>query len=83
MKSTYSVSQAQAKLPSLVRSIEEAGTSYGISVHGVTSAYLVSRERMESLLETVEILGNPDAAQAIAAHKRGETVFHGLEALDA
>lgn len=82
MKNTYTVTQAQAKLPSLVRSVQEEGGVYGISVHNQTSAYLVSRERMESLLETLEILGSAAAVTAISEHRSGKTKFHDLSQLE-
>jgi DNA-binding HxlR family transcriptional regulator len=48
----------------------------------MTSAYLVSRERMESLLETLEVLGSAQAMEVIRAYERGELDFSELAALE-
>lgn len=82
MSSTYSVSQAQSQLPGLVRKVNEAGGSYAITVHNETSAFLVSRERMESLLETLEILSSHKAATAIRQYEKGVMDFTDLAVLD-
>lgn len=50
--------------------------------HNETIAYLVSRDRMEAIVETLEILANPEAMRAIRAHRAGKTKFAPLEALD-
>lgn len=71
MKSTYSISEAQSRFPGVVREAEDAG-SVTISRHGEPVAYLVSRERMEAIVETLEILGNPRAMKTIADHRGGK-----------
>jgi len=81
MKTTYTVTQAQAKLPMLVRETAN-GTPVAITRHGETAAYLISRDRMEGMLETLEILANPDAMKAIAADRAGKTKLMGIETLD-
>ena len=80
MRSTYSVTQAQSQLPSLIRKAEE-GEAVRILRHNETVAYLVSRERMEAIVETMELLANPEAMKAIAAHQAGRVKFHSLAAL--
>jgi len=47
-----------------------------------TVALLVSRERMEAIVETMEVLANPKAMKAIANHRAGLTKFLPLSALD-
>jgi prevent-host-death family protein len=79
-RSTYSVSQAQGQLPSLLR-LAEQGSVIGISRRDETVAYLVSREQFESLVETMELLANPEAQSAIAAHRKGKTKFVALSSL--
>ena len=81
MSSTYSVSQAQSHLPRLIRQAEE-GEPVQILRHNETVAYLISRSRMEAIVETMEILSNPEAMQAIAAHQAGRVKFRPLAALD-
>jgi PHD/YefM family antitoxin component YafN of YafNO toxin-antitoxin module len=68
MKTTYSVSKAQAQLPRLVKQVCEESGSYGICVHDEVKAFLVSRERMEAIVETMETLANPRAMEAIRAY---------------
>lgn len=81
MSSTYSVSQAQTNLPSLIRKAEE-GEPVRILRRNETVAYLISRERMEAIVETMELLATPDAMKAIAAHRAGKTKFRPLASLD-
>jgi hypothetical protein len=45
-------------------------------------AFLIPRARLEALVETIEVLGNPEALQAIRQHEAGKTSFHPLSALD-
>jgi antitoxin YefM len=81
MKSTYSVTEAQSQLPKLLKEAQR-GEAIAIRRRNDTVAYLVSRERMEAIVETLEILANPDAMREIRAHKAGKTKFYGLKALD-
>lgn len=80
MSSTYSVTQAQSNLPRLIRKAEE-GQPVRILRHNETVAYLVSRERMEAIVETLELLSNPKAMKAIDAHRAGKTKFAALSEL--
>lgn len=45
-------------------------------------AYLISRDRMEGMLETLEIVANPAAMKAIARDRKGRTTYHALDVLD-
>jgi prevent-host-death family protein len=81
MGSTYSVTEAQSRLPGLIKKAEE-GESIRIRRREETVAVLVSRERMEAIVETMELLANPDAMRAIAAHRAGRTKLAPLSALD-
>ena len=78
MKTTVSVTQAQAQLPRLLRSKE----TVAVQRHEETVAYIVPRERMEALLETLEVLANPAAMQAIRRDQRGKARYLPLSALD-
>ena len=55
----------------------------GIARRDETVAYLLSREYLEAIVETMEILANPAAQKAIADHRAGRTQFLPLSALDA
>jgi len=81
MKSTYSVTEAQSQLPRLIKEAE-SGPPVGISRYKETVAYLVSRARLEAIVETMEILSNPDAVRAIERHRAGKTRFVSLSRLD-
>ena len=80
-RSTYSVTAAQSALPRLVREAE-AGSLVGIARRDETVAYLVSRDHLEAIVETLELLANPAARKAIDDHRAGRTRFVPLAALD-
>ena len=80
MKTTYSVTSAQANLPQVLR--ECANGLITITKRDETVAYVVSKDRMEALIETMEILGNPKAMEAIRKDREGKTKYYPLESLD-
>jgi prevent-host-death family protein len=82
VKSTYTVSEAQSRLPKLLKEAEK-GEPVCIRRHNEPVAYLVSRQRMEAIVETLEILDNPAAMRAIRNHRARKTKFLPLSALDA
>jgi antitoxin YefM len=69
--------EAQANLPRLLRQLpkEKAVT---ITNHGRIAGLLISKDRMEAIIETMEILANPEAMKAIrdfeAGHSRGKEI---------
>jgi antitoxin YefM len=75
------VSDAQSQLPRLLKEIQK-GAPVSIRRHNETVAYLLSRERMEAIVETLELLGNAPAMKAIRQHRAGKTRFAPLSALD-
>ncbi len=81
MDSTYSVTQAQTNLPRLIKEAADAG-SIAITRHDETVAYLISRERMDTIVETLEVLGNPAAMKALRRYEEGKTKFLPLSALN-
>lgn len=81
MDSTYSVSQAQTNLPRLLKEAADDG-SIAITRHDKTVAYLISRERMDAIVETLEVLGNPAALKALRQYEEGKTKFRPLSALN-
>jgi antitoxin YefM len=80
VKTTYSITSAQANLPKVVR--EAAHGLITITKRDEAVAYVVSRERMETLLETMEILANPKAMKALKDAREGKTKYYPLESLD-
>ncbi len=78
MKSTvFNVSDAQANLPSLLRKLD----TFAIARRGKTVGFFVSREKMAAILETLEIMGNPEAMRAIADFTAGKTEFTDMRKL--
>jgi hypothetical protein len=75
--STYTVSQAQARLPRLLKE-----DSFAISVHGKVKGFYLSKERLEAMIETMELLGNPDFMTALKEHKSGKGKTYTIEELD-
>jgi len=80
MKNTYNVARAQANFTRLLKQAEHQPIA--ITRHDQTVAYILSANRMEAIIETLEIMGNPDAMEAIRAHQAGKTKFVPLSALD-
>ena len=80
MSSTYTVTQAQAGLPRLLKDAADQG-SIAITRRDETVAYLVSREQMEAIAETLNLLADPKAMKAIRNYEEGRTRFLPLSAL--
>ena len=80
MRSTYSVSEAQAQLPALLKKAED--DLIVIAKRDKTVAYLVSAERMEAIAETLEIMADPKAMNAINRARKGQGKYHPLKVLD-
>jgi len=73
MQTTYSIREAQAQFPALVRHAEEHTIT--ITRHDRVAGYVVSAAKMDALIETLEVLSNPRAVQAIEAYEAGESAF--------
>ncbi len=73
MPITYTITQAQAKLPGIVR--EAQGAPVIITRHDQTVAYVISKSRMDAIQETLELLANPEAMAAIKASKSKSTRY--------
>ena len=69
------------QLPKLVR-MAESGDAIEITKHDETVAYLLSRERMEAIVETMEIMANSTAKRAIKRARAGKTEYVPLSVLD-
>ena len=80
MAITYSVTEAQAGLPSILREAEEQPVI--ITRRDKAVGYLLSPERFEAMLETMEIMSNPLAMEAIRDHKSVKTKVMPLDVLD-
>ena len=67
VKTTFDIAEAQAAAQTLVR----AKQTLSLRQDNETVAFLVPRARMEALLETMEILANPQAVRAIRRDQSG------------
>lgn len=81
MNTTVSITQAQAQLPKLVRELESTGAMC-FERRGKVAAFLISPDRMAAMVETMEILSNQAAMQAITAHQEGAIEFQDVACLD-
>ena len=59
----------------------EKGELAVVTRHDKPVAYVVSAERMESMLETMELLANPEFMRALEADRSGKTVYHGIDSI--
>ena len=80
MGNTYSVAKAQANFTKILKEAEDQPVA--ITRHDETVAFILSRQRMDAIIETLEVMGNPDAMKAIREHRAGKTKFSPLSALD-
>jgi prevent-host-death family protein len=80
MNSMYTVTEAQAKLPSLLREAQ-AGV-IPITRHSRTVAYVVSKQRMDAITETLELLADPEAMKAIRAAREPGTHYTPLDEIE-
>ncbi len=78
MKSTVSISEGQNNFPALIKAAEK-GKVVTVTRHDEPVACVIAYERMSAVAETLEIMGNPAAMRAIAAHKAGKTKFGRLD----
>lgn len=78
MKSTVSISEGQDTFPALVKAAEK-GKVVTVTRHNEPVACVISHERMSAIAETLEIMGNPAAMQAIADYQAGKTKFVSLD----
>ena len=75
MKSTFSITEAQAQLSKITR----GNSVVGFSKHNKVVGFYIPRERLDSLLETMEILANPEAMRVLNASKKGKLKYYTLE----
>ena len=76
--STVTVSQAQANLPKLIRL-----DSFAIARHGKVVGVFLSKDRIEALVESMELLSDPHFIQALKEHKAARGKQYEVAELDA
>lgn len=75
--SIVNVTEAQAKLNKLVDQ-----DTFAISRHGKVVGVYLSRDRIEALVESMELLSNPGFAKALNDYESGRTTFYEVRELD-
>ena len=78
VESIVNVTQAQQQLPRLIRR-----DSFAISRHGKIVGFYLSKDRIEALIETLELMGNPEFLKALKEARSGKANFYSIEELDA
>lgn len=77
-KTTISITEARRKIFDIAEEVQKPGVYYTFTEKGRPKAVLMSAEEFDSLLETLEILGNPEVMkrieQAEKEYKKGEYV---------
>ena len=73
--------QLQAQAPGCVRRAEKEG-ALTIARHGRAVAFLISRDRMEAIIETLEIMGNSKAMKAVRDYEAGKARMKDVSCLD-
>lgn len=72
MRRSYSIAAAQKDFPKVVAASAK-GEPIPIERHGETVAYVISKERFDAVLETMELLSNPEFATALRSYETGQT----------
>jgi PHD/YefM family antitoxin component YafN of YafNO toxin-antitoxin module len=76
-ESTVNVTEAQANLPRLLKQ-----DSFAISRHGKVVGVYLSKDRIEAMIETMELLGDENFMTALREYKSGKTKFYDADKLD-
>jgi antitoxin YefM len=67
--------------PAVVRQAQSKG-AVTVSRNGKVVGFLISRDRMEAILETLDIMADPAAMKAIRDYEAGKLKFKDVSCLD-
>ena len=81
VKDTCSIAELASQAPAVVRRAEKKG-SVTVCRNGRVVGFIISRDRMEAILETLELLANPKAMKAVRDYEAGKTRFQDVSCLD-
>jgi antitoxin YefM len=81
MGSTVTISELQAQTPRIVKETERRGMT-AVTRHGRIAAFLISKDRVEAMIETMEILSDRGAMKAIREFEAGKMRLKPAECLD-
>lgn len=73
-ESTVNVTEAQANLPRLLKR-----DSFAISRHGKIVGVYLSKDRIEAMIETMELLGDKQFVKALEDYESGKMKFKDLD----
>lgn len=76
--SIVNVTHAQQQLPRLIKR-----DSFAISRHGKIVGFYLSRDRIEALIETIELLEKPEFLKTLKHYESGKMKFYDIDKLDA
>lgn len=76
-ESTVNVTEAQANLPRLLKR-----DSFAISRHGKIVGVYLSKDRIEAMIETMELLGDENFMVALKEYKSGKMKFKDIDEID-
>lgn len=80
VKKTYTIKQAQREIAAMVRTVER-GHLATITRHQKPVAYVLSPERLNELMETMEILADAQAVKAIEDAEAGRGKVYSVDEL--
>jgi PHD/YefM family antitoxin component YafN of YafNO toxin-antitoxin module len=78
MESTVLISGLAADAAGVVKRAEKEGL-VPIARHGRTVAFLIGREKLAGLLETMELQKDPKLMELVRAHRAGKLALQDLE----
>jgi antitoxin (DNA-binding transcriptional repressor) of toxin-antitoxin stability system len=71
MTSTVTIRELQVDAPRVIRQAERQGR-VNVTRHGNLVAFILSKDRLEALLESMEIAANPAAMKTLNAYRAGK-----------
>ena len=80
-RSTVTITELQSHTPKILREAGRRGM-LAVTDQGHVTAFLVSRDRIMAMIETLEVLSNPKAMAAIQEFEAGKTRMHPVSVLD-
>ena len=81
-RSTVTIAELQSQTPKIMRQTQRRGMM-AVTREGEITAFLVSRDRIMAMIETMELLSNPAAMEAIREFESGKGKFYTVDELDA
>ena len=81
-RSTVTATELQSRTPGILREAGRRGM-LAVTEKGHITAFLVSRDRVMAMIETMEILSNPKAMKAIHEAEAGKGTYYSVDELDA